>query len=75
MADIADLANDRAALILERALGAQVGKSAPETHPEFNGTDCVDCAEPIAKPRLALFKVRCVLCQSALESRRARGLA
>ncbi len=73
--DIADIANDRAELILERALRAQVGKSAPETHPDFNGKDCVDCEELIPPARLALGKVRCVECQGILERRRGLGLA
>lgn len=75
MADIADIANDRAELILGAALSKQVGKSAPESHPEFDGEHCVDCAIQIATGRLALGKVRCIGCQSDLESRRARGLA
>ena len=74
MADIADLANDRAELHLQTALRGQVGKSAPEVHPDFDGQNCVACAEAIPAPRLALGRVRCVVCQSVLESRRARGL-
>ena len=75
MADIADLANDRAELHLQKALAGQVGKSAPESHPDFNGTDCVECSDPIPPKRLAWGRVRCVGCQTELESRRARGLA
>jgi RNA polymerase-binding transcription factor DksA len=75
MADIADIANDRAEQLLARALSKQVGKSAPESHPDFNGRDCVDCVEPIPAERRQLGKVRCVGCQGVLERRRALGLA
>ena len=75
MADIADIANDRVEQLQAEALKRQVGKSAPEMHPDFNGMDCVDCAEPVQPARLTLGRVRCVQCQRALESRRARGLA
>lgn len=73
MADIADIANDRAELYLDRALERQIGKSAPETHPDFDGNHCVDCEEPILVARLKLGKVRCVPCQQRLEKRRAMG--
>ena len=75
MADIADLANDRAELILQHALARAVGKSAPESHPAFDGAGCVDCAEAIPPARLALGKVRCVPCQELLERARRLGLA
>lgn len=75
MADIADLANDRAEEHLADALRAAVGKSAPETHPDFNGSDCVACDEPIPPARILLGKVRCVECQSRLERWRRVGSA
>lgn len=50
----------------------QASKSAaPETHPDFDGTHCVDCDIEIPEGRLKLGKVRCVDCQSHLEKRRA----
>ena len=73
MADIADIANERAELHLATALSRAVGKSAPETHPDFNGLDCVDCLEPIPAARLALGRVRCVECQERREKRIAMG--
>jgi RNA polymerase-binding transcription factor DksA len=74
VADIADIANDRVEQHLAAALGKAVGKSAPESHPDFDGENCVACIEPIPAARLALGKVRCVACQATLESRRRRGL-
>jgi len=43
------------------------GKSAPESHPEFDGRSCVDCGDIIPTARLHLGRVRCVECQAALE--------
>lgn len=45
--------------------------AAPETHPDFDGNNCVSCDEAIPYARIKLGKVRCVACQSALERRRA----
>ncbi len=36
---------------------------------DFNGTDCVDCDEPILAPRLALGRWTCVECQTRKEKR------
>lgn len=46
--------------------------NAPESHPEFNGTDCVTCGEIIPLARRELKKVRCVDCQGLLEDSRRR---
>ena len=43
----------------------------PESHPDFDGRHCVECCEAIPKPRLALGKVRCVICQQRLEGQSA----
>lgn len=43
----------------------------PESHPDFDGRRCVECGEPIPKPRLALGKVRCVSCQERIEAQAA----
>lgn len=40
---------------------------APETHPDFDGECCVDCGDDIPAERLAMHKVRCVICQGNLE--------
>ena len=46
-----------------------LGKSGPESHPDFDGVHCVepDCEIEIPTARLALGKVRCVDCQELLE--------
>jgi RNA polymerase-binding transcription factor DksA len=40
----------------------------PESHPDFDGTHCVDCDAVIPEARLALQRIRCVLCQQDLEN-------
>ena len=42
-------------------------QNGPETHPNFNGADCVDCGDPLPNARLLWRKVRCTSCQTALE--------
>lgn len=51
------------AMALQKATAA----NAPETHPEFDGESCVSCGDDIPAARLALGKVRCVVCQHKLE--------
>lgn len=43
----------------------------PESHPNFDGTHCVeeDCGVQIPQARLAMGKVRCVDCQTLIEKR------
>lgn len=54
----------------EQALAKIKAKLAPETHPDFDGKNCVDCGDKIPKARLLMGKVRCVHCQGAIEARR-----
>lgn len=49
---------------------SRIRAAAKESHPDFNGVDCVECEESIAPERLAMQKVRCVFCQRKLEARR-----
>lgn len=62
---------DQASLIQmnenRQAIAKISAKLAPEKHPDFDGESCVDCGETIPAERLAIFKVRCVHCQRALE--------
>lgn len=47
---------------------AEVRKSlAAETHPDFDGRHCIDCADEIPDERLAMQKIRCVHCQDRKE--------
>lgn len=67
MADTIDIANDYAAQLNHDALERARGKGAPERHPDFNGTNCVDCGVAIHPARLAMGKVRCTECQTFIE--------
>lgn len=53
----------------EHALAKVKAKLAPETHPDFDGKTCLECGDKIPKARLAMGKIRCVHCQTALEAR------
>ncbi len=71
MADPADIANDTLETCLADAQRRALGKSAPESHPDFDGKHCVeeDCGVVMPPGRLALGRVRCVECQHRLEKR------
>ncbi len=43
----------------------------PESHPDFDRRHCVECGDPIPKPRLALGKVRWISCQERMEAQAA----
>lgn len=72
MADIIDTANAFAARLNDDALDRARGKSAPETHPDFDGLHCVECWEEVHRVRLAMGKVRCLGCQDLLEREQKR---
>ena len=67
VADIIDAADAVTELWTADAERRARGKSAPESHPGFDGLNCVDCGEEIPTGRLSMGKVRCVECQSTLE--------
>lgn len=67
MAEHADIAAAFQARLNSDAEARARGKSAPETHPDFNGLNCVDCGEVIHPVRLAAGRVRCTECQDFLE--------
>lgn len=72
MADPADIAGETIETCLADAEQRARGKSAPETHPDFDGAHCVseDCGIEIPAGRLALGKVRCIDCQTLLERKK-----
>lgn len=69
MADIIDDAAAYNELYQRVAFVNQQAKNKPEFDPSFNGKDCVECAEPIAKERIQMHKVRCTTCQADKERR------
>lgn len=72
--DVLDQAAEVTSYLTERAVAEQRAKAAPESHPDFDGSHCVEeeCGVLIPGERLALGKVRCVECQSRIEQA-ARG--
>jgi RNA polymerase-binding transcription factor DksA len=68
-ADLTDHAQDVSELFLEASLSQVPDPNVPETHPDFDGENCVSCGDPIPKARLALGKVRDVKCQQAVEAK------
>jgi phage/conjugal plasmid C-4 type zinc finger TraR family protein len=65
--DESDRATQVEEAFTDAALEAARERAKPEVHPDFDGVHCVDCDEPIPKPRLAMGKVRCVECQRIRE--------
>lgn len=65
--DTIDQGGQTAQLFLDASLAGQLGKSAPEKHPDFDGEHCVDCGIDIPAARLAHGRVRCVSCQGEIE--------
>ena len=53
-----------------QAIAAAALRAAPETHPKFNGKDCLNYDGKIPKGQLALDRIRCVHCQELIERRR-----
>jgi RNA polymerase-binding transcription factor DksA len=75
-ADEIDRANELAAKMAESAVADLRNKAKPEQIQNEDGTwphtDCLDCGGEIAPGRLALGKIRCIYCQSDLETGRRR---
>ena len=69
MSDIIDDAQNYNELYQKVAFDNQQLKLKPESHPSFNGIDCVDCDEPMLPERLRMRRVRCTPCQDILEQR------
>lgn len=61
-----DRASDLEAQLRDDAIKA-VQRNLKESHPDFDGESCVDCAEAMPPLRLAMCRVRCVACQTTLE--------
>lgn len=69
MADLIDDAQDKEFMERESSLAAALQKLKPQTHPDFNGSDCVDCSDPMPDVRLRMGRIRCVYCQELLEAK------
>ena len=65
--DEGDIASAIELGFIAQALERHKEKMAPEKHPDFDGTHCVDCWVDIHPVRLGMGKVRCKDCQEELE--------
>jgi RNA polymerase-binding transcription factor DksA len=65
---------DQAAVIQDvinnAGIAAAATKVAPEKHPLFDGESCIKCGDGIPPARLAMGRIRCVICQTILEKKR-----
>lgn len=65
---------DQAAFIQDIINNTGVAKAAlqvaPQTHPDFDGKNCVNCEDSLPKVRLTMGRIRCVACQTLLEKKR-----
>jgi len=68
-ADKLDQASDLQQALNEQARARNDVAMRPQEHKNFNGEDCVECWEPIPAERLAMGKVRCVICQGKIENK------
>lgn len=66
-ADPIDAATDLAEEMNSRALANFRKQNVPQTHPDFDGKTCIDCADDIPAVRLEMGRIRCVACQGVLE--------
>ncbi len=60
-----ELRGIESALSLHRARAAQA--LAPQSHPQFDGENCLDCGDPIPLQRLAMRRIRCTACETRNE--------
>lgn len=41
----------------------------PQTHPDFDGKDCLECSDPMPAARLLAGRIRCTRCETIVEKR------
>jgi hypothetical protein len=70
VADEIDMASELEMLFNQAAQKAVVARLLPEHHPDFNGTDCLVCEEPLTPLRVNMHRMRCVPCQEEHDKQR-----
>ena len=68
MADEFDRASDIEIAEREQATEITRRKLQPEIHSDFDGKNCVECAEELHSTRLVMGRVRCTDCQTIIET-------
>jgi len=72
--DEADQAQDQIEKFQESAIAkARKEANRVETHPDFDGENCLTCGIEIPEARLKMGRIRCVDCQTQLEKLLKRG--
>ena len=71
-ADFLDAATEIAEAFTEAAILRVRKANSKETHPDFDGENCVICGETLIALRLTLGKIRCVDCQEHIERQQNR---
>ena len=64
--DPLDHASDMEMRQRERAIH-EVQSRLVESHPDFDGKHCVECASKLPDLRLSMGRIRCTLCQEVRE--------
>ncbi len=65
--DEVEMACQLEAQLNEQALLRHRAKLGPQSHPDFDGHHCVECGIDIPLARIAMYRIRCVDCESAIE--------
>lgn len=68
-ADEMDMASELEMMFNESAIAAVCCKLDPQHEEGFDGLNCVECEDPLPEIRLTMKRIRCVACQSVVESR------
>lgn len=68
-ADDLDRASMLQDLMNEEAYQRVKENNKPETHPDFDGESCLECGDSLPSARLALGRIRCIICQQRLEKK------
>ena len=68
-ADLIDQASEQEAMFHANNIKAVQDLLEPQSHPDFNGVDCLDCGEVVPDKRLAFGRIRCTSCESLLEEK------
>lgn len=70
MADILDEASEVEQAHKDQAISNTVAKLKHEKHPLFDGVHCLECHDDMPEYRLSIGRIRCVYCQTKIESKR-----
>lgn len=67
--DSGDEASNFEAMFKERGIKHIQDKVKPQSHPDFDGENCIACSDEIPAERLFAGRIRCTRCETILERR------